>query len=47
MFEQGDKEQIRKVGFSMLEMKRLCEKLHFQADGYKIDCRNCGKSLFR
>ena len=30
MFEQGDKEQIRKVGFSMLEMKRLCEKLHYQ-----------------
>ena len=37
MFEQGDKEQIRKVGFSMLEMKRFCENLHFQADGYKID----------
>ncbi len=37
MFEQGDKEQIRKVGFSMLEMKRLCENLHFKADGYKID----------
>jgi predicted double-glycine peptidase len=37
MFEQGDKEQIRKVGFSMLEMKRLCEKLHYRADGYKID----------
>jgi len=37
MFEQGDKEQIRKVGFSMLEMKRFCENLRFQADGYKID----------
>jgi predicted double-glycine peptidase len=37
MFEQGDKEQIRKVGFSMLEMKRLCEKLDYRADGYKID----------
>lgn len=37
MFDQGDKDQIRKVGFSMLEMKRLCENLHFAADGYKID----------
>lgn len=37
MFEQGDKEQIRKVGFSMLEMKGFCEQLHYQGEGYKID----------
>ena len=37
MFEQGDKEQIRKVGFSMLEMKRFCEQLQYQGEGYKID----------
>jgi len=37
MFEQADKEQIRKVGFSMLEMKRFCEQLHYQGEGYKID----------
>lgn len=39
MFEQGDREQIRKVGFSMLEMKRLCEKLSYRADGFKIDLK--------
>ncbi|MCK9376129.1 MAG: C39 family peptidase [Syntrophobacterales bacterium] len=37
MFEQGDKEQIRKVGFSMLEMKQFCEQLQYQGQGYKID----------
>lgn len=37
MFEQADKEKIQKVGFSMLEMKHFCEKLQYQADGYKID----------
>jgi hypothetical protein len=37
MFDQGDKEQIRKVGFSMLEMKRFCEQLQYQGEGYKID----------
>jgi uncharacterized protein len=37
MFEQGDKENIRKVGFSMLEMKRFCEQLQYQGTGYKID----------
>ena len=37
MFEQGDKERIRKVGFSMLEMKGFCEQLQYQGEGYKID----------
>jgi predicted double-glycine peptidase len=43
MFKEGDKEQIRKVGFSMLEMKQLCEKLHYQANGYKIDLEKLKK----
>jgi len=37
MFEEGDKQQIKKVGFSLLEMKRFCEKLRYQAEGYKVD----------
>ena len=37
MFEQGDKERIRKVGFSMLEMKGFCEQLQYKGEGYKID----------
>lgn len=37
MFDQGDKEQIKKMGFSMLEMKRFAEQLHYQGEGYKID----------
>jgi predicted double-glycine peptidase len=43
MFEQADKDQVRKVGFSMLEMKQLCEKLHYKADGYKIDLEKLKK----
>jgi predicted double-glycine peptidase len=37
MFEQGDKEGIRKRGFSMLDMKRFALSRGLQAVGYKIN----------
>ena len=37
MFSQGEKEQIRKRGFSMLDMKRFAQSLGYQAEGFKIE----------
>lgn len=36
MYEAGDKERIREVGFSLLDMKLYLESLDYQADGYRI-----------
>jgi len=36
MFEHGNKERIRKEGFSMLDMKRYLEAHGYQADGFKV-----------
>jgi predicted double-glycine peptidase len=36
MFEHGDKEGIKKRGFSMLDMKRFALSRGLQAEGYKI-----------
>jgi predicted double-glycine peptidase len=36
MFEHGDKDEIRKRGFSMLDMKRFANSRGLQAEGYKI-----------
>jgi len=36
MFEHGDKEEIRKRGFSMLDMKRFATSRGMQVEGYKI-----------
>jgi predicted double-glycine peptidase len=36
MFEHGDKEGIRKRGFSMLDMKRFALSRGLQVEGYKI-----------
>jgi hypothetical protein len=37
MFSQGEKEQIRQRGFSMLDMKRFAQSLGYQAEGYKLE----------
>lgn len=36
MFEHGDQDKIRRVGFSMLDMKRYLEAKGYSADGYKV-----------
>ncbi|MBU5612460.1 C39 family peptidase [Geomonas azotofigens] len=36
MFENGDKEKIRREGFSLLDMKKYLERRGYQADGYRI-----------
>ena len=36
MWEKGDREEIRKVGFSMLDMKRYVESLGMRARGYRV-----------
>lgn len=36
MWAVGDQERIKKVGFSLLEMKRYLETAGLRADGYKI-----------
>ena len=35
MFQHGDQEQIKKVGFSMLDMKRFCQSVQYSAQGYR------------
>jgi predicted double-glycine peptidase len=36
MYEAGDKDRIRKQGFSLLDMKMYVESEGYQADGYRI-----------
>jgi uncharacterized protein len=36
MWRDGDREQIRKVGFSLLEMKRYLANRGIQSDGYRV-----------
>jgi predicted double-glycine peptidase len=36
MFKHGDQEDIKKRGFSLLDMKRYVNTLKYKADGYKI-----------
>jgi predicted double-glycine peptidase len=36
MYEAGDKERIRKQGFSLLDMKMYLESEGYQADGFRI-----------
>ncbi|MDX9997292.1 MAG: C39 family peptidase [Phenylobacterium sp.] len=36
MYAAGDQEKIRKVGFSMLDMKKYLETHGYEADGYRI-----------
>lgn len=36
MFSEGDKQEIRQRGFSMLDMKRYAQGLDFQAEGFQF-----------
>lgn len=36
MFTYGNKSDIRKRGFSMLDMKRYCQNLAYEAQGFKV-----------
>jgi predicted double-glycine peptidase len=36
MWTEGDRDQIRKVGFSLLDMKRYLNANNIKADGYKV-----------
>jgi predicted double-glycine peptidase len=36
MFKEGDREKIKQVGFSMLDMKKFSQKLKYEAQGYKL-----------
>ncbi len=36
MFKVGDRAEIRQRGFSLLDMKKFTEGMHFKATGYKI-----------
>ncbi len=37
MYENGDKEKIKTVGFSLLDMKNELERLGYKSDGFKTD----------
>lgn len=45
MWDKGDREQIRRLGFSLLDMKRYLEASGLKADGFKVtleDIANAG-----
>ena len=44
MWAAGDRAQIRRVGFSLLDMKRHLAKLGFRADGFKVDLDQIAKA---
>ncbi|MEO0398073.1 MAG: C39 family peptidase [Pseudomonadota bacterium] len=43
MWNVGDKDRIRKLGFSLLEMKRYLESINLKADGFKISVDRIGE----
>lgn len=36
MWEKGDRDQIRRLGFSLLDMKRYLEAIGLRSDGFKV-----------
>ncbi len=44
MFERGDQEKIRRVGFSLLDMKNYLREAGYEADGYRIDLAQLEKA---
>jgi predicted double-glycine peptidase len=36
MFKYGEQEDIKKRGFSLLDMKRFCQVIKYQAQGYRL-----------
>ena len=43
MYENGDKEKIRKAGFSLLDMKNELQRLGYKSDGFKTNLDNMVK----
>ena len=43
MWEVGDQAQIRRQGFSMLDMKRYLESIGYAADGYRMSLEDLAK----
>lgn len=43
MWRDGDQAQIRKVGFSLLDMKRYLASKNLRADGYKVSLNDIAK----
>ena len=44
MWKDGDQAAIRKVGFSMFDMKNFMESHGYKADGYRLSIADLGKS---
>lgn len=44
MWMHGDRAQIRKLGFSLLDMKRWLESRGISADGYRVSDQEVGKA---
>lgn len=44
MWASGDREQIRRVGFSLLDMKRWLASRGLSADGYRVDLDTVAKT---
>lgn len=45
MFKYGEQEDIKKRGFSLLDMKRFCQGIKYQAQGYRLPNVEVLKSL--
>jgi hypothetical protein len=43
MYAVGDQEQIQKLGFSLLDMKKYLASIGYQADGYRLSLAELGK----
>ncbi|HEX8400473.1 MAG TPA: C39 family peptidase [Allosphingosinicella sp.] len=44
MWAEGDRAQIRRLGFSLLDMKLYMSKLGFRADGFKVSLEDIAKA---
>lgn len=44
MWAEGDRTQIRRLGFSLLDMKLYLSKLGYKADGFQVSLEEVGKA---
>jgi predicted double-glycine peptidase len=44
MWEHGDQAKIKRVGFSLLDMKRYLESRGYQADGFEVSLERLGEA---
>lgn len=44
MWARGDRDQIRRLGFSLLDMKRYLESIGLKADGYQVSLDEVAKA---